>query len=72
MSRDWELGAGIANLGTGIAKLSIPIAAASLFVLVGWRYTWANAPGETGHVRGVDLFRVSEGVIREKLSYVKG
>jgi sugar phosphate permease len=32
---------GIANLGTGIAKLSIPIAAASLFVLVGWRSTWA-------------------------------
>src|SRR6185503_13602199 len=32
---------GIANLGTGIAKLSIPIAAASLFVLVGWRNTWA-------------------------------
>lgn len=32
---------GIANLGTGIAKLSIPIAAAWLFVLVGWRYTWA-------------------------------
>ena len=32
---------GIANLGTGIAKLTIPIAAASLFVLVGWRSTWA-------------------------------
>jgi sugar phosphate permease len=32
---------GIANLGTGIAKLSIPIAAAWLFVLVGWRNTWA-------------------------------
>ena len=32
---------GIANLGTGVAKLSIPIAAASLFVLVGWRDTWA-------------------------------
>ncbi len=32
---------GIANLGTGVAKLGIPIAAASLFVLVGWRYTWA-------------------------------
>ena len=32
---------GIANLGTGIAKLSIPLAAASLFVLVGWRSTWA-------------------------------
>ncbi|MGH7795936.1 MAG: MFS transporter [Candidatus Binatia bacterium] len=32
---------GIANLGTGIAKLSIPLCAASLFVLVGWRNTWA-------------------------------
>ena len=32
---------GIANLGTGIAKLGIPIAAAWLFVLVGWRSTWA-------------------------------
>jgi cyanate permease len=32
---------GIANLGTGVAKLSIPLAAASLFVLVGWRQTWA-------------------------------
>jgi len=32
---------GIANLGTGIAKFSIPIATASLFVVVGWRYTWA-------------------------------
>jgi len=32
---------GIANLGTGVAKLSIPLAAASLFVLIGWRNTWA-------------------------------
>jgi MFS family permease len=32
---------GIANLGTGIAKLSIPLCAASLFVLIGWRNTWA-------------------------------
>ncbi|MEX0805462.1 MAG: MFS transporter [Candidatus Binatia bacterium] len=32
---------GIANLGTGIAKLGIPLLAASLFVLVGWRGTWA-------------------------------
>jgi cyanate permease len=32
---------GIANLGTGIAKLSIPLVAASLFVLIGWRNTWA-------------------------------
>lgn len=32
---------GFANLGTGIAKLSIPLVAASLFVLIGWRGTWA-------------------------------
>ncbi len=32
-----------------------------------WRYTWAD-----GHVRGVDVFRVRDGRISEKLSYVKG
>lgn len=32
---------GLANLGTGIAKLAIPLFAASLFVLIGWRGTWA-------------------------------
>jgi sugar phosphate permease len=32
---------GIANLGTGVAKFTIPLCAASLFVLVGWRSTWA-------------------------------
>lgn len=32
-----------------------------------WRYTWAD-----GHVRGVDVFRVRDGKIAEKLSYVKG
>ena len=32
---------GFANLGTGIAKLSIPLVAAYLFVLIGWRGTWA-------------------------------
>src|SRR5512145_1402123 len=31
----------IANLGTGVAKLGIPLAAASLFIWVGWRNTWA-------------------------------
>jgi sugar phosphate permease len=31
----------IANLGTGLAKLGIPLVAASLFVLIGWRNTWA-------------------------------
>jgi ketosteroid isomerase-like protein len=32
-----------------------------------WRYSWAD-----GHVRGVDVFRVRDGLIAEKLSYVKG
>jgi ketosteroid isomerase-like protein len=35
-----------------------------------WLYRWA---GESpGHVRGVDIFRVEDGKIAEKLSYVKG
>ena len=32
-----------------------------------WRYDW-----DGGHVRGVDLFKVHDGRIAEKLSYVKG
>jgi predicted SnoaL-like aldol condensation-catalyzing enzyme len=32
-----------------------------------WRYSWGN-----GHVRGVDVFRVTGSLISEKLSYVKG
>jgi len=37
-----------------------------------WTYHWQQAGGQQGHVRGVDLFRVSGDLIREKLSYVKG
>ncbi|GAB4577632.1 MAG: nuclear transport factor 2 family protein [Anaerolineales bacterium] len=40
-----------------------------------WTYTWGNAnnaEGNTGHVRGVDIFTLKEGLISEKLSYVKG
>ena len=36
-------------------------------VVVRWRYEW-----DGGHVRGVDLFRVRDGLVAEKLSYVKG
>jgi ketosteroid isomerase-like protein len=39
--------------------------------VVRWRYDWVRE-GEAGHVRGVDLFRVREGKVAEKLSYVKG
>lgn len=32
-----------------------------------WRYSW-----DGGHVRGVDVFRVRDGKVAEKFSYVKG
>jgi ketosteroid isomerase-like protein len=41
--------------------------AAGDVVVQRWRYSWG-----TGHVRGVDVIRVRDGKIAEKLSYVKG
>jgi ketosteroid isomerase-like protein len=35
--------------------------------VVRWHYTWSD-----GDVRGVDLFRVRDGLVAEKLCYVKG
>lgn len=32
-----------------------------------WRYTWGD-----GYIRGVDVFRVRDGKVAEKLAYVKG
>ena len=40
--------------------------------VVRWCYAWIDGAGASGHVRGVDLFRVREGHVAEKLSYVKG
>jgi len=37
-----------------------------------WKYSWVDAVGTQGHVRGVDIFQVREGLISEKFSYVKG
>jgi ketosteroid isomerase-like protein len=37
-----------------------------------WRYTWTNPDGSTGHIRGVDIFKVRDGKVAEKFSYVKG
>jgi ketosteroid isomerase-like protein len=37
-----------------------------------WVYRWRTADGSRGHVRGVDIFRVRDGRVVEKLSYVKG
>jgi uncharacterized protein (TIGR03086 family) len=41
--------------------------------VVRWRYGWGDpgSPGE-GHVRGVDVIRFRDGLVAEKLSYVKG
>jgi ketosteroid isomerase-like protein len=39
--------------------------------VVRWVYRWER-DGRPGHVRGVDLFRVRDGRVAEKLSYVKG
>jgi ketosteroid isomerase-like protein len=32
-----------------------------------WRYEWSD-----GHVRGIDVFRLRDGLVAEKFSYVKG
>lgn len=39
--------------------------------VVRWVYHWIR-DGKPGHVRGVDVFRVRDGKVAEKLSYVKG
>ena len=36
-------------------------------VVARWRYDWVG-----GHVRGIDLIRVRDGRVAEKLAYVKG
>ncbi|MFC4942619.1 nuclear transport factor 2 family protein [Pseudonocardia sp. GCM10023141] len=36
-------------------------------VVARWRYDWG-----AGHVRGVDLFTVRDGLVAEKQAYVKG
>jgi ketosteroid isomerase-like protein len=39
---------------------------------VRWRYTWTDDSGNQGHIRGVDIFKVRDGKVSEKLAYVKG
>jgi ketosteroid isomerase-like protein len=39
--------------------------------VVRWAYSWVKE-GKRGHIRGVDIFRVRDGQVAEKLSYVKG
>jgi ketosteroid isomerase-like protein len=35
--------------------------------VIRWHYSWGS-----GHIRGVDVFRVRDGKVAEKFSYVKG
>jgi ketosteroid isomerase-like protein len=37
-----------------------------------WLYRWVDESGKAGHIRGVDVFRVRDGKVAEKLAYVKG
>lgn len=39
--------------------------------VVRWVYHWVRG-SEAGHVRGIDLFKVRDGLVAEKFSYVKG
>lgn len=41
-------------------------------VVMRWQYHWIEPQGNPGHIRGVDVFTVKDGLIAEKLSYVKG
>jgi predicted SnoaL-like aldol condensation-catalyzing enzyme len=37
-----------------------------------WKYSWIDPSGQAGYVRGVDVFKEMDGLLVEKLSYVKG
>ncbi|MBN1954322.1 MAG: nuclear transport factor 2 family protein, partial [Anaerolineae bacterium] len=37
-----------------------------------WRYEWVDGAGKSRYVRGVGIFRVQNGVVREQRCYVKG
>jgi ketosteroid isomerase-like protein len=41
-------------------------------VVMRWKYRWIDLNGHRGHIRGVDLYTIRDGLIAEKLSYVKG
>lgn len=39
---------------------------------VRWKFTFDRNDPKSGHVRGVDVFKVRDGKVAEKLCYVKG
>jgi ketosteroid isomerase-like protein len=40
--------------------------------VVRWTFEWDEGPENRGHVRGVDVLRIRDGRVAEKLAYVKG
>ena len=56
---------------TAVFEVEEQFAAADRCV-VRWTYRWAADGPTPGHVRGVDIFRVRDGKVAEKCSYVKG
>jgi ketosteroid isomerase-like protein len=48
------------------------IFAAGEYCTMRWIYSWIDDQGQPGHIRGVDVYRIADGLIAEKLSYVKG
>jgi limonene-1,2-epoxide hydrolase len=59
--------------GSSQAHIEIEeIFAAGQHCVMRWRYHWVDQNGQTGHIRGVDIYLVRDGLIAEKLSYVKG
>ena len=37
-----------------------------------WRCEWTDSGGKPGHIRGVEIFQLKEGLICQEVSYVKG
>ena len=55
------------------ARLEIEeIFGAGMRCIMRWRYHWDDAAGQAGHLRGLDLFQVHDGLIEARFSYVKG
>ena len=59
--------------GAQVAKIELEdiFSAGNRCVLL-WTYRWIDPQGAPGHVRGVDVYRIEDGLIADKLSYVKG
>ena len=64
-----------ADFFTGSANSTIEIEeifAQDERVVMLWTYRWVDLQDKAGHIRGVDIYHLRDGLIAEKLSYVKG